>query len=79
MSVEWHFYKEVVDVSDWQKIEEYVRQQGYTPKHLPWRQYIATICLHYEGDMEDEERDIPIDEWLEELHMNYLLSDFDYD
>ena len=66
-------------MSDWQKIEEYVRQQGYVPKHLPWNQYIATICLYYEGDMEDEERDILIDEWLDELHMNYSLSDFDYD
>jgi hypothetical protein len=69
-------------MSDWEKVEQYVRQHGYTPINVSWESYIASIILYYEGDLEETEReadDYTIDEWLENIGENYQLKDFDYE
>lgn len=69
-------------MSDWEKVEQFVKQHGYKPQNICWESYIASIILFYEGDLEMVERepdDYTIDEWLENLNANYRFEDFDYE
>jgi len=70
------------DMSDWEKVEQIVRQHGYQPKNVCWESFIAGMILSYQSDCEMVERepdDYTIDEWLENLNGNYRFEDFDYE
>lgn len=68
--------------SDWGKVEQFVIDRGYEPTDVSWRNYIAGILLHWEGEVEYEgesDWNTPIDNWLENFNANYRMEDFNYE
>lgn len=68
-------------MSDWEFTENYIKQHNYIPQNISWNEYIASVLLHYEGDLESEnltENELPLKEWLENMKGNYRFEDFDY-
>lgn len=65
-------------MSDWEKVEMFVNEQGYHPEHLTMSEYIATMLLHLDGFSEGEEREISVDEFLENFSEYGTLEDYDY-
>ena len=68
--------------SNWGKVEQFVIDRGYFPVNISWREYIATIILHWEGCSEDRvstEEELVLENWLAEFDGNYRMEDFDYE
>lgn len=68
--------------SDWDNTVELVKHMGYKPKNVSFDSFIACILLHYEGNCEQEEREIPMEEYLTAGIMDGeegRLEDFDYE
>lgn len=66
-------------LTDWEKVVAFMREHGYTPTHVDRDTYIATLLLHIDGEAENEDREIPVDEFLADFFSNYRFEDFDYE
>jgi len=65
-------------MSDFDKVEKYVTDNGYQPQNLPMNQYVATILLHLDGICEDEDIELSVDDFLERFSEYGRFEDYDY-
>jgi hypothetical protein len=65
-------------MSDWDKVKQWVSEDGYIPKHVSMDEFIANILLQYESDLECD--DCPVESWPLESWFETLVDVgcFDY-
>ena len=66
-------------MSDWEKVERFIREHNYIPKNVSWESYIASVLLHLDGFSEQEEREIKVDEFLDTFFEYGTFTDYDYE